>query len=351
MAKSAQLITGNRSLINDIKKLIEASRNAVALNVNAEMTMLNWQIGKRIQQEILQNKRAAYGKEIIKHLSVSLQKEYGQGFGEKTLRHLVKFFELYRSERIVSTLSRQLSWSHITILLYINEPLKREFYTEMIKMERWPVRLLRDKIDSMLFERTAISKKPAALIKKELNDLKYDEKISADLIFRDPYFLDFLGLGNNFSEKDLESAIIQQLQQFIIEMGSDFAFIARQKRIVIDDEDYSIDLLFYHRKMRRLVAIDLKLGKFKASYKGQMELYLRWLEENEWRQGEEAPVRLILCAEKSNEHIELLQLHKSNIRVAEYMTELPSKTLLKKKLQKAIAIAKQNMLAERKLKK
>jgi hypothetical protein len=160
------------------------------------------------------------------------------------------------------------------------------------------------------------------------------------LVFRDPYFLDFLGLKDTYSEKDIEAAILRELENFILELGAGFTFVARQKRITVDNEDYHIDLLFYHRKLRRLVVIDLKLGKFQASDKGQMELYLRWLEKYEQQPGEESPVGLILCAGKSEEHVELLQLSKSGIRVAAYLTELPPRKLLQKKLHEAVVLAK-----------
>jgi predicted nuclease of restriction endonuclease-like (RecB) superfamily len=196
----------------------------------------------------------------------------------------------------------------------------------------------------MLYERTAISKKPEETIKDELKQLKDKEIINPDLIFRDPYFLDSLVLSDKYSERDLESAILAELQNFIIELGMDFAFLARQKRITIDNTDYYIDLLFYHRKLRRLVAIELKLGKFKAEYKGQMELYLRWLEKYEMSNGEEKPIVLILCASKNEEHIELLQLDKSNIRVAEYLTKLPDLKTLEKKLKQSIELARNKLL-------
>lgn len=192
--------------------------------------------------------------------------------------------------------------------------------------ESWSVRTLQERIDSMLFERTAISKKPEQTIVNELKILATEKKISPDLSFRDPYFLDFLGLHDSYSEKDLESSILAQLQYFITEMGSEFAFLERQKRIIIDDEDFYIDLLFYHRGLKSLVAIDLKLGKFKASYKGQMELYLRWLEKNEQKEGENKPIGLILCSEKSPEQINYLMLdNEEHIKVAEYLTLLPEK--------------------------
>ncbi len=174
--------------------------------------------------------------------------------------------------------------------------MQREFYAEMCRIENWSVRTLRKKIDGMLYERTAISKKPQQLIKQEIKELRDDDKLTPDLVFRDPYFLDFLGLKNTFSEKHLEDAVLRELESFILELGQGFSFVERQKRMIIDGKDFKLDLLFYHRKLKRLIAIDLKLGKFKAGYKSQMELYLRWLEKNEMQAGEEIPIGLILCA-------------------------------------------------------
>jgi predicted nuclease of restriction endonuclease-like (RecB) superfamily len=193
----------------------------------------------------------------------------------------------------------------------------------------------------MLFERTALSKKPEKLIKQELKKLQPGVVANPELVFRDPYLLDFLGLKETYSERDLEDAILAQPQQFSIELGSDFAFLARQKRIIIDGIDYKIDLLFYHRGLKCLVAIDLKLEKFRAADKGQMELYLRWLEKHEQRGGENAPIGLILCSDKSDEHVELLLLKEDRIKVAKYYTQLPSIEILKDKLHRAILIARQ----------
>ena len=195
----------------------------------------------------------------------------------------------------------------------------------------------------MLYERTAISKKPEETIRHEIAQLGESGQITPDLVFRDPYFLDFLNLRDSYSEKDLESAIVAELQRFIIELGSDFAFLARQKRISIDNRDYYLDLLFYHRRLKALVAIDLKIGEFDAAYKGQMELYLAWLEKHESVEGEDPPVGLILCAGKNPEHVELLQLHRSNIRVADYLTALPSKDVLLDGMHRAIAFARNRL--------
>lgn len=335
-----------QGLFGDIRSLIEQSRQQVAVTVNAEMTLLYWQVGKRINDDILKNNRAEYGRQIVNALSAQLVEEYGSGFSVKNLRRMMQFAEVFAEKEIVATLWRQLSWSHIKILIPLDDPLKRSFYVEMCKLEGWSVRTLRERVDSMLYERTAISKKPEETVRRDLEQLGETGQVTPDLVFRDPYFLDFLDLKDSYSEKDLESAIVAELQRFITELGNDFAFMARQKHMPIDNRDYYLDLLFYHRRLKALVAIDLKLGEFDAAYKGQMELYLAWLEKNESVEGENPPIGLILCAGKNPEHVELLQLHKSNIKVADYFTILPSKEVLLDKYHKAIAIAR-NTLAER----
>jgi predicted nuclease of restriction endonuclease-like (RecB) superfamily len=330
-------------LVSDIKTLIEQSKQQVSVAVNATITMLYWNIGKKINIEILKDQRAEYGKQIVNSLSTQLTIAYGKGWSEKQLRHCLRFAETFQEEQIVSTLWRQLSWSHIKEILYFDDELKRMFYVEICKIEKWSVRSFRERIQSMLYERTAISKMPEETIKNDLQKLKETTQVTPDLIFRDPYFLDFLGLKDTYSEQDLESAIIAELQRFIIELGSDFAFLARQKRLMIDNRDYYIDLLFYHRRLKCLIAIDLKIGEFDAAYKGEMELYLGYLEKYEQIEGENPPIGLLLCTGKNPEHIELLQLHKSNIKVADYFTILPSKEILFDRLHKAIAIAQNNI--------
>ena len=330
-------------LFRNIATLIQESRQRVAVMVNAELTMLYWNIGKHIKTEILNNERAEYGKEIVVKLSRQLTENFGKGWSVRQLQYCLRTIETFPDEQIMHTLCAKLTWSHLRIIMYIDNELKREFYIEICQMERWSVRQLNERINSMLYERTAISKKPEETIKQDLQLLKDEQKLSPDLVFRDPYFLDFLGLKDTYSEKDLETAIIAELQKFILELGNDFAFLARQKRITIDNEDYKIDLLFYHRKLKCLVAIDLKLDKFKAAYKGQMELYLRWLEKYETVEGENSPVGLILCADSNKEHIELLRLNESKIKVAAYLTELPPIKLLQEKLHKAISIARNKL--------
>ena len=333
-------------LISDIRRLIETARHNVAVTVNAGLTILYRQIVIRIRQDILKEKRARYGEDLLPTLSAKLVREFGRGFTEKNLRRMVQFAEVFSDMEIVVTLSRQLSWSHFVAILPLKDDLQRDFYAEMCRVERWSVRTLRKKIDGMLYERTAISKKPEELVKKELAALREEDRLTPDLVFRDPYLLDFLGLKDTFSEKDLETAILREMESFILELGAGFSFVARQKRITVDNEDYYLDLLFFHRKLKRLIAIELKLGKFKPAYKGQMELYLRWLEKHEKEPGEETPLGLILCAGKASEHIELLQLDKTGIKVAEYMTELPKRELLEQKLHKAVELARKRLEAK-----
>jgi predicted nuclease of restriction endonuclease-like (RecB) superfamily len=261
---------------------------------------------------------------------------YGRGYSEQNLWHMVKFYEVYPILSAVQRELQGLSWTHIKSIIYLNDGLKRQFYATLCQKERWSTRTLQDRINSMLYERTALSKLPEETIKNQLDDLKEKDKMTPDLVLRDPYVLDFLELHDTYSEKDLEQAILNALEKFILEFGKDFYFVARQRRITIDKEDYYIDLLFYHRKLRCFVVIELKLGKFKAEYKGQMELYLRYLEKYEMDEGENPPIGIILCAEKSKEHVELMLLNEDRIKVAEYMTKLPSKELFEEKLRKAM---------------
>jgi predicted nuclease of restriction endonuclease-like (RecB) superfamily len=295
-------------------------------------------VGNRINNEILNNERAKYGGKVLEGISDELANEYGTGWSISQLRHCMRFAAVY-SREIASTLWKELNWSQIKVIMYIDEPLKRDFYVEMAKVERWDVRTLRERVNSLLFERTAISKKPDETIAGDLGLLRNEGKLTPDMVFRDPYFLDYLGLRDAYSEKDLESAILVELQRFITELGTDFAFLARQKRITIDSRDYYIDLLFMHRRLRCLVAVELKLGEFEATFKGQMELYLRWLAKHEMVEGENPPIGLILCSGKSSEHIELMGLDEANIRVAEYLTKLPDMKLLEAKLRQSIEIA------------
>jgi predicted nuclease of restriction endonuclease-like (RecB) superfamily len=271
--------------------------------------------------------------------------EYGVGFAEKNLHRMLQFAEAFPNSGIVAALRRQLSWTHFRMLLPLRDLLQREFYAEMCRVEHWSTRTLQRKISSLLFERTAIARKPARLARRELAALRESDRMTPDLLFRDPYVLDFLGLREAFDEKDLEAAILRELERFILELGAGFSFVARQKRILVDGDDYYLDLLFFHRGLRRLVAVELKLGRFQAADKGQMELYLRWLDRHERRAGEETPLGLILCAGKAAEHVALLELERSGIRVAEYLTELPPRRLLEARLHDAIRLARHRLAA------
>ena len=330
-------------LFHEIRQLIDTAKQRAAVAINAEITLLYWQVGKRIQTEVLQGQRGEYGKQIIVSLSIQLTQTCGKGWGEKHLRHCLRLAETFPDEQIISALRRQLSWTHIKTLMYFDDPLKRNFYIEICCLEGWSSRQLQERINSMLFERTAISRKPEETIRYDLEQLQQNQQISPDLLLKDPYILDFLDLSDRYLEKDLEDAILREIEKFILELGAGFTFVARQKRLQIDNDDFYIDLLFYNRKLKRLVAIDLKLGNFRAEYKSQMELYLRWLAKYDQENDEQPPLGIILCTGKKQEQIELLELDKSGIHVAEYLTVLPPKELLQAKLQEAIATARRRL--------
>ena len=330
-------------LYQDVCQIIDGARNRIASYVNTEACLTNWYIGKRINEDVLYNKRAEYGKQVVINLSVKLTQHYGSGWSAKTLRHCLRAAETFTKEDIISATQRQLTWTHLKRLMYIKDPLERQFYSQMCCLEHWDTRTLDEKIDKQLFLTTALSCKPKEVIKRELEESKTKNQLLPDMVFRSSYFLDILGLPDLFSEKDLEKAILAQVEEFLSELGSDFTFVKRQKRITVDAVDYYIDLLFYHRELRRLVAIDLKLGKFKPEYEGQMRLYLRYLNQNERKSWEESPIGLILCSEGNTEHIEYLMLdEESPIKVAQYYTKLPDKKILSEKLHKAIAIAREH---------
>jgi predicted nuclease of restriction endonuclease-like (RecB) superfamily len=326
-------------LLDDLRRMIEETRKRVAVTVNVGLTMLYWRVGRRINEEILKGERADYGRRILPTLSAKLSAEYGRGWNERNLAYMVRFVDTFPDESILHALCAKLSWSHFRLLIGMDEPLKRDYYAEMCRIEGWSTRTLEKKIDSMLYERTALSKKPEELARIELDALRDEDKLTPDLVFRDPYFLNFLGLTGAFQEKDLEAAILREMESFILELGVGFSFVARQKRINLDGDDFYIDLVFFHRRLRCLVAVELKLGKFRPEHMGQMELYLRWLDKYERQEGETAPIGMILCAGKKQEQIELLELGKSGIHVAEYLTALPPRDLLAEKLRRSMEMA------------
>jgi predicted nuclease of restriction endonuclease-like (RecB) superfamily len=319
-------------LVEDLISLIEESKQNVVSYANSSLTMLFWHIGKRILNHTLQNQRAEYGKQVVVTVSRQLVERFGNNYEEKNLRRMIQFVEKFSDFEIVVTLSRQLSWSHFLAIIPLKDNEAREFYGKISANNNWGVRELRKQIDRKLFERT-----------EHANLQLYNSDTIEKNIFKDPYLLDFFGLKSGFLENDLESAILRELESFILELGNGFTFVERQKRMIIDGDDFYLDLLFYHRKLKRLVAIELKIDKFKPKYKGQMELYLRWLDKYEKQDGEESPIGLILCAETSKEQIELLEMHKDGIMVAEYWTELLPKNILESKLHKSLIEARERI--------
>ena len=337
-----------RALLADVRELILTAREGVARTVNAGLTLLYWEIGTRIRKDILKEKRAAYGQALLPALSEKLEVEFGSGFSERNLGYMVRFAEVFPDTQILHALRANLGWTHFRQIIYINDPLKRDFYAEMCRVERWSTRTLEKKIGSLLFERTALSRKPAKLAEMELKALREEDTMTPDLVFRDPYVLDFLKLKDTYGEKDIEAAILREIESFILELGVGFAFLERQKRMQIDDRDYYLDLLFFHRKLRRLVAIDLKLGEFEAADKGQMELYLNWLKKHEQGPDEAPPLGIILCAGKRQEHVELLEMENSGIHVASYLTKAIPKKQLEQKLHQAVRLARARLEEGRK---
>jgi predicted nuclease of restriction endonuclease-like (RecB) superfamily len=332
--------TSPDALLGELRQLIEGSHARVARTVNSELVLLYWQVGRRLREEVLGEERGAYGKQIVEAVATSLSAEFGRGFGSRNLYHMMRFAEVFPESEIVYAVRTQLTWTHIRALIAIEEPLKRQFYTELCRLERWSTRTLHQKIDGMLFERTAIAKRPEKVVEQALESLRDEQRLSPDLVFRDPYVLDFLGLPADYSEHELETAILRELENFLLELGQGFSFIARQKRMSIGADDFYLDLLFFHRPLRALVAIELKLGRFDARDKGQMELYLRWLDRHERQPDENPPLGLILCADKNEEQVELLELTNGSVRVASYFTELPPRELLERKLLESIEHAR-----------
>ena len=325
-------------LIGEIKSLIEQGRNQAVAAVNSALTITYWHVGRRINEELLGGKRAEYGKKVVEQIAEILVLEYGRGFEAKNLHRMMKFAGLFPDFEIVAPLVRQLSWSHFLMLIPLKSDEARSFYVRQAVGAGWSKRELQKQIERKTFERAEIADTKLAL--SDAHHLGGS--------FKDPYFLDFLGLKEGYLENELENALLKELELFILELGKGFAFVERQTRMVIDGEDFYLDLLFFHRKLRRLVAVELKINHFKPGYKGQMELYLNWLNRYERQEDEEPPIGLILCAEAGAEQVELLNMQKDNIMVAEYWTSLPPKELLEKKLHSAL-IEVRERLAERKL--
>ena len=326
----------------DIGKFIDNARLEVARTFNGAQVTLCWLIGNRINEAILNAQKAQYGEQIIIQLANELTLKYGSGFGRAKLFRMVQFTRLFTDLEIVVTLSRQLSWSHFILLIAIEDKLKRDFYAEMSRASNWSMRQLKAQIDSMMYERTAISKQPEEIARLEIAKLQEKDQLTPRMLFKDPYFLDFVGLDSSYSENDLESAILNEIAKFLQELGTDFCFVERQKRMSTGKKDRYLDLLLYNRSLQRLIAIDLKIGEFDPAYKGQMEWYLKWLDKNERKPWENRPIGIILCADKDEEDIKYLELDNSNIHVAQYLTGLPPKAILETKLRQAINAARES---------
>jgi predicted nuclease of restriction endonuclease-like (RecB) superfamily len=331
------LVNRDQVIYEEISALIEQSRRIVYAHVNSATVLLFWRIGQRINREILINKRADYGKHIVVTLSRQLTGKYGRTFEEKNLRRMLQFANQFSDEEIVVSLSRQLSWSHFLTLIPLKSDEAKMFYAQESSKACLGVRQLRELISRKAYER------------KEIADAQITQMSPIPVgAFKDPYLFDILGLKDEYLEADLEAAILRELEKFILEFGKGFAFVDRQKRMIIDGDDYHLDLLFYSRTLKRLVAVELKQGKFKAEYNGQMKLYLGWLDKYERQEGENAPIGLILCAESSREQIELLKLDRDGILVAEYWTVLPPKKEFEAKIH-ALLIEERERLERRKL--
>jgi predicted nuclease of restriction endonuclease-like (RecB) superfamily len=343
-AKAAVARVDEQALITDLRGLIHAARQRIAVVANSTTTLLYWHLGRRLLTDNLQEGRAAYGKKILATVSQELTAEFGRGFTYTEVTRMIRFAQDFQDQQIVASLAQQLSWGHFRELLPLKDPLARDFYAELCRIEHWDVRTLRKKIGGMLFQRTALSKKPKKTIAAEIDQMRTGQ-LSPDVVFRDPYFLDLLGLTGAYSEADLENAILREIEGVLLELGTGFTFVARQKRMSVGRDDFHLDLLFFHRHLRRLIAVELKLEHFQPAHVGQMEFYLRWLDQHERAPGEEAPIGLILCASADAEQVELLQLDAKSIRVSEYLTELPPIKLLQARLHQAIEHARE--LAER----
>jgi predicted nuclease of restriction endonuclease-like (RecB) superfamily len=306
-------------LFGDVTSLIEQARRRVAVTVNAELTMLYWSIGTRIREDVLGLEKPEYGKAVVERLAGRLTLRYGRGYSWRNLFNMMAFATAYPDANILQPLAAKLTWTHLVRLISIEDPDERRFYETLAAREHWSKRTLAQQIDRRLYERTLSCRTPDELA-AELAGVT-DDTTTPELALRDPYVLDFLGLDTRHSEAELERAIIDEMQRFLLELGAGFAFVARQKRITVDGDDYYLDLLFYHYRMRCFVAVELKTRKLQPGDEGQMKLYLRWLDLHERGPGDEVPIGLILCTSKGPEQTALLGLDRGEIRAARYITE------------------------------
>jgi predicted nuclease of restriction endonuclease-like (RecB) superfamily len=311
----------NDALFGDVASLIDSARQRAAVAVNSELVMLYWSVGKRVREEVLGGERAAYGQQVVKRLAERLTARYGRGWSQRGIERMVSFAEAYPGLEIASPLATQLTWTNIAELLTIPDQPKRDFYLAFCAHERWSKRTLRAKIAGKLYERTLAARGSADGLEGDLAALASTGTVEPALAFRDPYVLDFLGLPSEHSEADLERAILDEMQRFLLELGVGFAFVERQKRMTVDGHDYRLDLLLYHITMRCYVALELKTRPLEPGDYGQMMLYLRWLDRYQRHPGDVAPVGLILCTQKGPEQVALLGLDSGEVRAAQYVTD------------------------------
>lgn len=325
-------------MLIELRQLIESTKQQVLVYVNQQVSLQYYSIGKYIVENLHTDTYSDYGKQILVTLSQTLQREYGSGYSYSALTRMINVSKRFDKEKFV-TLSQTLSWSHFLELAAIEDDTKRLFYEKVSVAKHWSVRALREQINKMHYERTLIATKPEDEVVEALESSPIEKNVDVQL--KSSYILDFLGLTGFYSEEELEDAILANLERFLLELGEGFTFEARQKRFTIDSIDYKLDLLFFHRKLNRQIAIDLKLGKFLPEYKGQMELYLKYLQRYEMEAHENPPIGLILCSEGNTEHVELMMLGEDNIKVAQYVTQLPDKQWFIDKLNRSIAIARE----------
>ena len=337
MSKKNEIINiddSSNRLFLEISGMIETTRKRLHNHASNETIFLFWQIGKRINEDILNHERAEYGKQVVKTISKLLIEVHGNSFEARNLRRMMQFAEQFPDYEIVSPLASQLKWSHFIEILPLPKMEAKIYY--LTESATWlsTRNQLRDMIKRKAYERREIA--DGQLTQKSLIPLG---------TFKDPYFFDVLGLKDEYLESDLEDAVLRELEKFILEFGKGFAFVERQKRMIIGGKDYNLDLLFYNRELRRLVAVELKVRKFEPQDKGQMELYLNWLNRYERKTGEEAPIGIILCSDADREVVELMQMDKDGIAVAEYWTTVPPKEKFEQKIQMILSETKERLEA------
>jgi predicted nuclease of restriction endonuclease-like (RecB) superfamily len=341
-AKKKSLVVQSKNLIDEtalfdrVSSIIENRKARVQTLANQETGLMFWDIGNYIGSVLLGGERAGYGKHIVVTLSQQLQKKYGSSFEHSNVTRMIKFAARFPDFQIVVALSQQLSWSHFIALLPLKTDEAFMFYANDASARRLGKRELREQISRKAYERREI----ANLQLTEVSAIPFN-------VFKDPYLLDVLGLKDNYLEADLEKAILTDLEAFILEFGHGFTFVGRQKRMIMDGEDFTLDLLFFHRTLKRLVAVELKLGKFKHAYSGQMRFYLKWLDRYERQEGENPPIGLILCTEASRDQIELMELDKEGIAVAEYWINMPPKVEFERKIREILVQAQERLARRR----